>query len=211
MMELIAGAMASPAIYPVVFVLALLDAILPIVPSETVVIAAAVFAVSGVPSLPLIIVLAAVGAFVGDHIGYALGRWLSRRRPGGRVARAAARVAPHLHRRGGALIIAGRFIPGGRTAVVTAGGATGYPLARFSLFTAVAAALWATYSGIIGLLGGAAFEANPAMGLLAGLGIAMGVTVAGEVIRRLRASRKASREASRKADLATQPVPEVMR
>jgi len=206
MMELIEGLMASPAIYAVVFVLALLDAVLPIVPSETVVIAAGVFAVSGVPALPLIIVLAAVGAFAGDHLGYGLGRWLRRRRSGGRLARAANRIAPHLHRRGGALIIAGRFIPGGRTAVVTAAGATGYPLARFSGFTAVAAALWATYSGIVGYLGGAAFESNPAMGLLAGLGIAMAVTLLGELIRRFRPSGK-----TEVRELPARPVPELTR
>nr|WP_221381926.1 DedA family protein [Actinoplanes polyasparticus] len=190
MLELIEGWMAAPAIYAVIFVLALLDAVLPIVPSETVVIAAGVFAVSGVPALPLVIVLAAVGAFAGDHLGYGLSRWLRRRRSHGRLARAADRIAPHLHRRGGALIVAGRFVPGGRTAVVTAAGATGYPLARFSGFTSVAAALWATYSGFVGYLGGAAFESNPAMGLLAGLGIAMAVTLLGELIRRFRPSRK---------------------
>ncbi|MCO8276832.1 VTT domain-containing protein [Actinoplanes sp. TRM 88003] len=205
-MELIEGAMASPAIYAVIFVLAMLDAVLPAVPSETVVIAAAVFAVSGVPSLSLIILLAAVGAFVGDHLGYGLGRWWLRNgRGGGRLGWAADRMASHLHRRGGALIIAGRFVPGGRTAVVTGAGATGYPLARFSGFAAVAAALWATYSGIIGYLGGAAFESNPAMGLVAGLGVALGVALLGELIRRRPSKRPVAPEP------ATPGVPELTR
>ncbi|WP_133879282.1 DedA family protein [Paractinoplanes brasiliensis] len=184
-MHWIESLMTSPVVYLVVLVLALLDAFLPIVPAETVVIAAAVFAVSGIPSLPLIIVLAAVGAFIGDHIGYALGRLLRTRRRDGRLARLAGRVGPHLHRRGGALIIAGRFVPGGRTAVVTAGGATGYPLRRFSLFTGIAAVVWATYSGLVGYLGGAAFESNPALGLATGLGLALAITALSELGRRL--------------------------
>ncbi|MBM2614041.1 VTT domain-containing protein [Actinoplanes sp. LDG1-06] len=190
LMHLIEGAMASPLIYPVILVLALLDAFLPIVPSETVVIAAAVFAVSGVPSLPLIIVMAAVGAFVGDHIGYGLGRLLRRHGRPRRLAQAVDRIAPHLHRRGGALILAGRFIPGGRTAIVTTSGATGYPLARFSLFAALAAVLWAAYSGLIGFVGGAAFESNPALGLAVGLGLALAITVLGELFRYVRARRR---------------------
>ncbi|WP_184956752.1 DedA family protein [Paractinoplanes abujensis] len=181
-MHWIEGVLTSPVIYLAVLVLALLDAFLPIVPSETVVIAAAVFAVSGIPSLPLIIVLAAVGAFIGDHIGYALGRQMRRRR---RLARLADKAGPHLHRRGGALIIAGRFVPGGRTAIVTAGGVTGYPLARFSLFTAIAATVWATYSGLIGYLGGAVFESDPALGLALGAGLALTITGLGELARRL--------------------------
>jgi membrane protein DedA with SNARE-associated domain len=191
-MHLIESAMTSPGIYLAIVVLAMLDAFLPILPSETIVIAAAVFAVSGIPSLPLIIVFAAVGAFVGDHVGYGIGRWLRERGKGGRLARAADRIAPHLHRRGGALIIAGRFIPGGRTAVVTASGATGFPLARFSVFAAVAAAAWAAYSGIIGYVGGAAFESNPAMGLLTGVGLALSITLLGELVRYLWGRRRAA-------------------
>jgi membrane-associated protein len=182
----LAGAVVtSPMIYFLIFVLAVLDAFLPILPSETVVIAAAVFAVSGVPSLPLIVLCAALGAFAGDHIGYGLGRLLRRRRSGGRLVRAADRIAPQLHRRGGALIIAARFVPGDRTAVVTAAGATGYPLARFSMFAAPAAVAWASYSGLIGYVGGAAFESNPALGFALGVGLAMGITGLGELVRYL--------------------------
>ncbi|MEV4714682.1 hypothetical protein [Micromonospora sp. NPDC049374] len=70
LMAMIENAMTSPVIYLAILALAILDAFLPFLPSESVVIAAAVFAVSGIPSLPLIIVLAALGAFVGNHIGY---------------------------------------------------------------------------------------------------------------------------------------------
>ncbi|MDY7088552.1 MAG: DedA family protein [Actinomycetota bacterium] len=192
LMAMIENMMTSPVIYVAILALAILDAFLPIVPSESVVIAAAVFAVSGIPSLPLIIGLAALGAFVGDHIGYLIGRLVRERRPGGRLIRAADRITPHLHRRGGALIIAGRFVPGGRTATVTASGATGYPLARFTLFTAIAAVSWAGYSGLIGYLGGAAFESNPTLGLAVGIGLALSITALGELLRYVLRRRRAA-------------------
>ncbi|MFI7553304.1 DedA family protein [Micromonospora sediminimaris] len=192
LMATIENAMTSPFIYLAILALAILDAFLPFLPSESVVIAAAVFAVSGIPSLPLVIVFAALGAFVGDHIGFLIGRLLRRRRPGDRLIRAADRIAPHLHRRGGALIIAGRFVPGGRTAIVTASGATGYPLARFAPFAAIAAVTWAGYSGLIGYLGGAAFESTRMLGLAVGLGLALSITALGELVRYVLRRRRAA-------------------
>jgi membrane protein DedA with SNARE-associated domain len=53
---------ASGWAYAVVFLLALLDAVLPVVPSETAVITAGVVAASGHLSLLLIVVSAAAGA-----------------------------------------------------------------------------------------------------------------------------------------------------
>ena len=56
---------ASGWAYAIVFVLALLDVLVPIVPSETAVITAGVVAASGDLSLGLIIPAAAAGAFIG--------------------------------------------------------------------------------------------------------------------------------------------------
>ena len=64
---------ASGWAYAVVFLLALLDAILPVVPSETAVITAGVLAAAGHLSLPLIVAFAAVGALAGDNIAYFIG------------------------------------------------------------------------------------------------------------------------------------------
>ena len=70
--ELVAG--ASGWAYAVVFLVAFLDAILPVVPSETVVITAGVVAAGGDLRLGLIIVMAAGGAFAGDNFAYFPGR-----------------------------------------------------------------------------------------------------------------------------------------
>src|SRR5262249_60002136 len=62
--------------YPLVFGVAMLDAFFPLVPSETVTITSGVLAGSGDLSLPLCILCAASGAFVGDNISYGIGSWL---------------------------------------------------------------------------------------------------------------------------------------
>src|SRR5262249_32740060 len=54
--------------YPLIFAVAMLDAFFPLVPSETVAITSGVLAGSGDLSLPLCILCAAAGAFVGDNI-----------------------------------------------------------------------------------------------------------------------------------------------
>src|SRR5437764_9787730 len=67
---------ASGWAYAVVSLLALLDAILPVVPSETAVITGGVVAASGRLSLPLLVAFATVGAMAGDNAAYLIGRRL---------------------------------------------------------------------------------------------------------------------------------------
>ena len=61
---------ASGWAYAILFVLAFLDALVPMVPSETSVITAGVVASQGDLSLPLVILFAAAGAFAGDNTSY---------------------------------------------------------------------------------------------------------------------------------------------
>src|SRR5215210_9244448 len=65
---------ASGWAYAILFVLAFLDALVPLVPSETSVITAGVVASSGDLSLPLVVPAAAAGAFLGDNAAYLIGR-----------------------------------------------------------------------------------------------------------------------------------------
>ena len=60
--------------YLVIFAIAYFDAIIPIVPSETAVIAAGVLAGTGDLELVLVILAGASGAFAGDNTAYMLGR-----------------------------------------------------------------------------------------------------------------------------------------
>jgi membrane-associated protein len=187
--------LTSPWFFLVLFALATVDAFFPIVPSESVVITAGVFAATGEPNLFLVIGVAALGAFVGDHVSYAIGRRaggrLAARIPAGGKRRAAHDwAARELGVRGGLVLVVARYIPGGRTAVTLTTGTVGYPLRRFSFFAAIAALSWAVYSGLIGFFGGLAFEADPLKGLLFGIGLAVGITVVVEVVRHVRRKRR---------------------
>ena len=194
LMALIEPLMTSPMLYPVVAGFAAFDVLFPVIPSEGAVIAAGVFAAAaGVPNLPLVMAVAAAGAFLGDHVAYGLGRSvlgprLIRRSK--RLGKAVDAIGRQLDKRGGTMVVTSRFVPGGRTAVTLACGLTGYPLARFSRAAGLAAVLWSLYTGAIGFVGGAAFAANPMLGLVAGIGLSLAITGVVELVRR-RADRHA--------------------
>jgi len=171
---------ASGWAYAAIFLLALLDAILPIVPSETAVITAGVVAASGHLSLPLIVASATAGAMAGDNLAYLIGwrfgepatrRFFSSEKSRQRLAWAERQ----LDQRGGQLILVARFIPGGRTVVTLSAGLLNYPWRRFFAFDAVAALLWALYATALGYFGGRAFENAAWKGLLLALGTGFAV------------------------------------
>ena len=58
----------------VIFIIALLDSVVPIVPSESTVIIGGIAAGQGDQLLLLVIFMGAVGAFFGDSIAYTLGK-----------------------------------------------------------------------------------------------------------------------------------------
>jgi membrane protein DedA with SNARE-associated domain len=179
---------ASGWAYLIVSVLAYLDALVPVVPSETSVITAGVVASAGELNLMLIVAAAAAGAFLGDNtayfIGHRFGARINERFFSGTKARKRTEWAQRqVSERGGELIAIARFIPGGRTVVTLSAGTLGYPWRRFVLFDAAAALGWALYASLLGYFGGHAFEAAPWKGLLLALGIAFAVTGAIEVVR----------------------------
>jgi membrane-associated protein len=179
---------ASGWAYLVVLLLAVVDALLPVVPSETAVITAGVVASSGKLSLPIVLVVAAAGAFLGDNLAYGLGhrygaRVRSRFFHGEKADRRISWATRQLDSRGGELIAVGRFIPGGRTAISLTAGLTHFRWRRFAAFDAGAAVIWAAYAGLLGYFGGRAFEDEPWKGLLLALGIAFAVGAASEAVR----------------------------
>jgi membrane-associated protein len=179
---------ASGWAYGIVFLVALLDALIPLVPSETTVITAGVVAAAGDLSLPLIIPAAAVGAFVGDNSAYLIGRRFGSRATdrffsGDKARNRIEWAQRQVSERGGELIAVGRFIPGGRTAVAVSAGTLRFPWPRFALFDAAAALGWALYASLLGYFGGRAFEKAPWKGLLLALGIAFAVVGGIELAR----------------------------
>jgi membrane protein DedA with SNARE-associated domain len=155
----------SDLTYLVVAAAAGLDVILPLIPSETVVITASVLAARGGLVIWLIVVCTAAGAFVGDNAVYFLGSRVgdpvARRLFRGERGRARLEWAERaVRRRGPALIVHGRFIPGGRTAGTFASGTLQLAYRRFVPADALAAALWACYASALGYFGGETFKDN---------------------------------------------------
>src|SRR3712207_3499228 len=99
----------SPWTYVYLFLVSALDVVFPVVPSEASVITAGVLASSGDLILPLVIVLAASGAILGDNISYFVGRfaghWVRRRFFGGERAHRLDWARRNLDERGGYLIV----------------------------------------------------------------------------------------------------------
>ena len=185
---------ASPATYALIFLVVAVDALLPFVQAEAVVITAAVLAAEGHLIIWLVVALAAGGGFVGDNVSYLLGsrvgcritrKFFARGRRRERLKRAERGV----RRRGGLLILIARFIPVGRTATTLAAGTLEMPWRRFVVADAVAASLWAVYASMLGYAGGASFERNSWKPLAFAFGIAGVLTLAAEGYRRVQKSR----------------------
>ena len=179
---------ASGWAYAIVFLLALLDAILPVVPSETAVITGGVVAATGRLSLPLVVASATVGAIAGDNTAYLIGRQFGSTATNRffRSEKAQHRIAwaeRQLRQRGGQLILISRFIPGGRTAVTLTAGTLRYRWRRFLAFDAIAALVWALYAAFLGYFGGRAFEHAAWKGLLLALGVGFAIAGIVEVVR----------------------------
>lgn len=180
----------SPWTYAFLFVIAALDVLIPLVPSETSVILAGVLAASGDLILALVIAFAAAGAILGDNTAYAIGRTAGHRIVArffsGERRKRIDWAEEQIQERGGYLILVGRFIPGGRTAVTLACGLLEMPWHRFIRFDVVAGFLWASYAALLGYFGGKAFERSPFKGFLVAFAIALALTGGIELYRWLK-------------------------
>jgi membrane protein DedA with SNARE-associated domain len=190
--------------YLIAFGLPCFDAVVPILPSETVIIAFGVATAGSTdPRIFLILLCAAVGAWAGDNlaylIGWRFGPWATRRFFSGEKGAARRDWAERsLHRFGIALIIVCRFIPGGRTAVTLSCGLIRYSWRRFAIATAVAAVIWASYAFFAGRLGGKAFEDNPVVGFVVAFGGVLVISGLVELIRLIIARRKHRKQPEQK-------------
>lgn len=185
--DLLVGAVSSPFALLVVFAVCMLDAFFPPVPSDIVLVAAVAVAVSGSPALLVpIILVAAVGAIIGDNIVYQLGRRLGTTRfrwMRSRPMRAAIASAEHqLLARPASLIITGRYIPVGRIAVNLTAGSVGVPRRRFIPLSIVAGVSWSIYMFVVAVVASSWIQDNP---LLAAVVAAVFAVVLGLVIDRV--------------------------
>jgi membrane-associated protein len=160
---------SSPWLYVIVLVAVAIDGFIPIMPSETVVIGLGALAAGGRPNLAALAVAVIAGGMAGDRVSYWLGRKAGRRLRDGKLAVAKEKAERALLRYGGVAILAGRFLPYGRTATTTTAGSVALPMGRFGLFSGLASAAWAAYAIGLGWLGGATFADSPLLGTAFGL------------------------------------------
>lgn len=200
MLDHVMPLVSSPWLYLIVFAAVLVDGFLPVMPSETVVIGLGALSASGRPNLVALAAAVVAGGMAGDRVSYWLGRKAGARMRNGKLAVARARAEQALMRYGGAAVVAGRFLPYGRTASTMASGSVG--LRRFRLFSGLASVAWAAYAIGLGRLGGAAFAGRPLLGVA--FGLALGTVLAGvhTVVERRRGRDKTLRPVSepRRAD-----------
>ena len=180
----------------IILLIALADSVIPVVPSESMVIIGGVSAGLGRLNVALVIVAAMVGAFLGDNLAYQIGqsagpflrRYLFR---GAKGNKRLSWAEQQLQTRGGMLLITARFVPGGRTAITTVSGLTGQDRRRFVLFVGLASVIWATYATLLGYIGGKAFADNHTKAFVVAFGAALSVTFLIEIVRKIRHSGEA--------------------
>jgi membrane protein DedA with SNARE-associated domain len=181
---------ASEWVYLLILVIAAVDALFPLVPSEATVIAAAALAAMGELVLPFVLLSGAAGAFIGDNVAYLLGRAgqgvvLRRLLGSPKWRRRVGRAEAQLRLRGGTIIAVSRFIPGGRTATMLSAGILGLGWRRFAGYDLVAGILWASYASLLGWVGGRTFSDQPLQALLLAFALAAAVALLIEGGRRL--------------------------
>ncbi|MEU0337273.1 VTT domain-containing protein [Streptomyces sp. NPDC006193] len=182
--------------YPSLFLLVLIGALVPVVPTGALVSSAAVVAFHRTApfSLALVFVTASLAAFLGDATLYWLGRrgtrskngsrWLAAirsRAPEERLEQARGKLAGH----GVAVLVLSRLVPAGRIPVMLACLLAEWPLRRFARGNLPACLAWAVTYQVIGILGGSLFP-EPWQGVVAAVALTVVVSAAPGVVRRFR-------------------------
>ncbi|MHC5908873.1 DedA family protein [Streptomyces sp. S6] len=182
--------------YPTLFLLVLLGALVPVVPTGALVSSAAVVAFHQTApfALALVFVTASLAAFCGDAALYWLGRrgmrskngsrWLAAiraRAPQERLTQAQVRLAEH----NVAVLVLSRLVPAGRLPVMLACLLADWPLRRFVRGNLPACLAWAVTYQLIGILGGSLFP-EPWEGVVAAVALTVVISAAPVLWRRLR-------------------------
>ncbi|MFF4587395.1 DedA family protein [Streptomyces sp. NPDC000345] len=187
--------------YPSLFLLVLIGALVPVVPTGALVSSAAVVAFHQTApfALALVFVTASLAAFLGDATLYWLGRrgmrskngsrWLEAirsRAPEERLAQAQQRLAEH----NVAVLVLSRLVPAGRIPVMLACLMAKWPLRRFVRGNLPACLAWALTYQLIGILGGSLFP-EPWQGVVTAVALTVVIGAAPSAWRRIRKPRAA--------------------
>ncbi|WP_415953779.1 DedA family protein [Streptomyces sp. KLOTTS4A1] len=182
--------------YPSLFLLVVLGALVPVVPTGAVVSSAAALAFhhSAPQSQLYVFVVAALAAFTGDSVLYWLGARGMRSRNGSRWLRAIRDRAPQerleqaqhkLHEHSVSVLVLSRLVPAGRIPVMLACLIARWPLRRFARGNLPACLAWAATYQLIGILGGSLFP-EAWQGVAAAVGVTVLISAGPSVWRRMR-------------------------
>lgn len=158
--------------YPGIFaIVGLESAGLPL-PGETTLLAASYLAATGSLWLPLVIASAALGAILGDSLGYLVGRKGGRRfferygRYVGITEKKLRKADRYFERHGAKTVFFGRFVAVLRVLAGPLAGASRMPYRRFLAANAAGGITWATLMGTLGF-----FFGKPVAAFLSALGL----------------------------------------
>lgn len=187
--ELVDAVSASGTAYPLILLIVLGDAVVPILPGETAIITGGILSSSGDLSWVLVLLAGALGAFAGDNASYWLGRTAGKRIAARLFRTDKARASlewsrRQLEERGVMIIVMARFIPGGRTATTFTAGTIELPWRRFAAADLLGALLWSAFATALGYVGGETFKDSLWKPLVFAMAFAALVGLLGEAWRR---------------------------
>ncbi|MDQ1402389.1 MAG: rane-associated protein [Actinomycetota bacterium] len=157
--------LASGWAYAIVGLMAALEAaafVGLVIPGETALLVGGFLAYRGSVSLPAMMVVAALGAVIGDSVGYEIGRrfgpTLKASRLGQRIGDERwLRAEAYLERKGGRAIFMGRFIGVLRALVPSMAGVSRMPYRRFLAWNAAGGLIWGPLFVVVGYLAGPSY------------------------------------------------------
>jgi membrane protein DedA with SNARE-associated domain len=145
--------------YVVIFTFVVLDAVVPVFPSESLLTTASNLAAQDGSTIEIwrLVVAGSLGAIIGDSLLYWLSRTVLRRYVAGKVDKVqqnekVARSMEVMSRTAPTLIVFGRFVPGLRFMVNATMGLTKHRYPSFLLWSVIGGTLWASYTCVFSYL-----------------------------------------------------------
>jgi membrane-associated protein len=166
-----------------------------ILPGEIAVVIGGFLASRGHLSLPVLIVIVVIAAVAGPFVGYEIGRRMGDRlfgaRPLRRVQRGVDKARTVLRQRGGAAVLAGRFVAVVRALMPAAAGAAQVRYRTFTVYNVLGGLVWGIGYCLVGYLAGSAYAVvagRIGTGLAAVIAAIVLILVVGWAYRRHRAA-----------------------
>lgn len=152
-------------LYAVVLVLLTVDAFVPVVPAQALMIGGGILSATGHVQLFLLVLAGAAGVVAGDLLAFLVGRRLAhrdstrltaRRKPRAITLRLTEAMRKHIF----LAVLFCRFVPAGRMITAVYAGRNGVSARRFVTYDVIAATLWASYGALLGHFGGEAIASS---------------------------------------------------